>query len=59
MENEEKKLRLKLCQIEQSIRQLQRVKEVMGLSDDRIDAKLNRLLDLYSEDLRKLDELEK
>ena len=39
MENEEKKLRLKLCQIEQSIRQLQRVKEVMELSDDRIDAK--------------------
>lgn len=59
MENEEKKLRLKLCQIEQSIRQLQRVKEVMELSDDRIDAKLNRLLDLYSEYLRKLDELEK
>lgn len=58
MENEEKKLRLKLCQIEQSIRQLQRVKEVMELSDDRIDAKLNRLLDLYSEYLRKLDELE-
>ena len=59
MENEEKKLRLKLCQIEQSIRQLQRVKAVMELSDDRIDAKLNRLLDLYSEYLRKLDELEK
>lgn len=59
MENETKKLRLKLCQIEQSIRQLQRVKEVMELSDEKIDTKLNSLLDLYSEYLRKLDDLEK
>lgn len=59
MENETKKLRLKLCQIEQSIRQLQRVKEIMELSDEKIDAKLNSLLDLYSEYNRKLEDLEK
>lgn len=59
MENETKKLRLKLCQIEQSIRQLERMKKVMELSDEAIDAKLNKLLDLYSEYLKKLDELEK
>lgn len=59
MENETKKLKLRLCQIEQSIRQLQRMKKVMELSDEAIDAKLNKLLDLYSEYLKKLDELEK
>lgn len=59
MENETKKLRLRLCQIEQSIRQLGRMKKVMELSDEAIDAKLNKLLDLYSEYLKKLDELEK
>lgn len=59
MENETKKLRLRLCQIEQSIRQLERMKKVMELSDEVIDAKLNKLLDLYSEYLKKLDELEK
>ncbi|MCM0721795.1 hypothetical protein NBH15_26455 [Parabacteroides sp. W1-Q-101] len=59
MENETKKLRLRLCQIEQSIRQLERMKKVMELSDEAIDAKLNKLLDLYSEYLKKLDELEK
>lgn len=59
MENETKKLRLKLCQIEQSIRQLERMKNVMELSDEAIDSKLNKLLDLYSEYLKKLDELEK
>ena len=46
MENETKKLRLRLCQIEQSIRQLERMKKVMELSDEAIDAKLNKLLDL-------------
>ena len=59
MENETKMLRLRLCQIEQSIRQLERMKKVMELSDEAIDAKLNKLLDLYSEYLKKLDELEK
>lgn len=59
MENETKKLRLRLCQIEQSIRQLERMKKVMELSDEAIDAKLNKLLDLYSEYLKRLDELEK
>ena len=59
MENETRKLRLRLCQIEQSIRQLERMKKVMELSDEAIDAKLNKLLDLYSEYLKKLDELEK
>lgn len=59
MENETNKLRLRLCQIEQSIRQLERMKMVMELSDEAIDAKLNKLLDLYSEYLKKLDELEK
>ena len=59
MENETKKLRLRLCRIEQSIRQLERMKKVMELSDEAIDAKLNKLLDLYSEYLKKLDELEK
>lgn len=59
MENETKKLRLRLCQIEQGIRQLERMKKVMELSDEAIDAKLNKLLDLYSEYLKKLDELEK
>lgn len=58
MENETNKLRLRLCQIEQSIRQLERMKKVMELSDEAIDAKLNKLLDLYSEYLSKLDELE-
>lgn len=59
MENETKKLRFRLCQIEQSIRQLERMKKVMELSDEAIDAKLNKLLDLYSEYFKKLDELEK
>lgn len=59
MDDEKNKLRFKLCQIEQNIRQLQRMKNIMELSDESISIKLDKLLDLYSEYSKKLDELDK